>query len=148
MKRKNGSHAIIAFIDSVPSLNPCPDILNYYYYAHLILTWVPWFWSDFPLLLDDDTLIHARDNKAIVQKVFWFCLWISKPCLMVFRQFITVGFIGLHQFTVQLVVCFYFMFHCSSLRSLPCFCMLPILLCLIFQCSCILYVWFCLNAVR
>lgn len=52
---------------------PLPDILNYYY-THLILTK-----SEFLLLLDDDTDPRSRDNKAIVQKVFWFCLWISEP---------------------------------------------------------------------
>lgn len=127
----------------VLSLNPCQIFLT--------TTTRIWSWltavteSDFLLLLDDDTDSRSRQqsNRA-------------KGVLILLMNFWTIGFLiihyswfyWLHQFTVQLAVVFYFIFHCSSLHSLPCFCMLPILLCFIFQCSCILYVWVCLYAVR
>lgn len=120
---------------------PLPDILNYYY-THLILTK-----SEFLLLLDDDTDPRSRDNKAIVQKVFWFCLWISEP-LVFDNSLQLVLWVASIYCSVSGWFYFFFVYQCCSLHSLPCFCMLPILLCLIFQCSCMLYVWVCLYAVR
>lgn len=122
MKRKNGSHAIIVFIDSY---------LLPWTLAQIFSTTTTTRISDPDVDCRDwirfssttgwrytDSRSRQQSNRA---KGVLILLMNFSTMLAGFRQFITVGFIGLHQFTVQLVVCFYFMFHRSSPTFAPMF---------------------------